>query len=458
MDILERVLSTLPSPAAIRLEAISDIRSTVESFYSSDCGMEYVQVLKDHRSNYYSRTSTASLTSNPHGSITMTSLYQPPQILQIPNNNNSINNNNTLQTNSSIDGNDIESQNPIQQQQQQYRTSEGNSSSSPRSSESNHSQTNNNINNINGNNGNSNNSNILANSTLSRQTLYDIIDLMSESPNHSLLEQLVHSTKHTKLSTELEYVYKQIEENSTWKVIDELADPVLILSGKDPFLILKCSMSWLSMMGCKSSQVFGKIIENFIYFPDPIQENNQSTSATPSTSRLPLSPAALATNSDPNSMTFQEVTSTLEAFYNMLNSANRTSHIHCVLPFQHCTNRSRIKCSIHTFPIFKRLSEEDTPINEKPRYFLQRSSRESTTNINNRNHSIAFYMVYVNNFVVQYDTTPYPAPLVSVDGGNSTPPSVSTTEMSPLSSAISSASITTNITENLRKQGLANDL
>lgn len=456
VDILERVLSTSPSPAAIRLEALSEIRSIVDAFYQSDCGMEYIQVLKEHRLNYYTRISS-------HGSFSMTPLNQSSHLVNNntnnttghdPNNNNNNNTNHDSDNNnkptSSFDGNDIESQNPIQQAQ---RVSEGNSSSS-RSSES----IGNNHRNSNSNNSNNNNNNqIPINSSLNRQTLFDIIDLMSETPNYSLLEQLTHSPKHSKLSTELEYVYNQIEENNIWKAIDELADPVLILSGKDPFLILKSSMSWLSMMGCKSSQVFGKIVENFIYFPDPSQEINGKNGLS-SQSKLPIPQGTLTGNSQPpnldqNIMTFQEVTSTLESYYAMLNSANRTSHIHCVLPFQHCTNQSKIKCSIHTFPIFKKLSEEDAPINEKPRYFLQRSSRESTSI---QNHSVAFYMVYINSFVVQYDTTPYPAPLISSDG--SIPPSVSTTEMSPLSSAISSASITTNTTDNLRKQGLANDL
>ena len=430
VEVLERVLASSPSPASIRLEATTDIRSTVESFYQSDCGMEYIQILKEHRTSYVTRMSSVSLPTI-QGSV-MTNSPQFPQI----------------HTNSIADTNDIESQNPIQhhQQQRQHSLNSETVSPSPRSSESSNSQS-------------SNNNNLNAN-PLKRITLYDIIDLMSESPNYSLLEHLAHTSKHSKLSTELEYVYKQIEENSVWKVIDELSDPVLILSGKDPFLILKSSMSWLSMMGCKSSQVFGKLFEHFVYFPDPQEETRESSSRVPITQTFTTTTTTTASSpiSDPNHMTFQEVTTTLEAFYNNLNLAHPNSHIHCVLPLQHCSTHTKIKCSIHAFPIYKRLSEDDTSINDKPRYFLQRSNRDSVSNQPQNHSSVAFYILYINNFVVQYDTTLLPVPLVSTDGGESIPPSVSTTEMSPISSLISNTSITTNLTENLRKQGLANDL
>lgn len=295
------------------------------------------------------------------------------------------------------------------------------------------------------------------------QSLHEIFDLMFESPNHSILEHLSHqqhSSSH-KLMTELEYVYKTIEENDTWKLIDELVDPVVVLSAKDPHLILKCSMSWLSMMGCKSSQVFGKILENFIYFPDAVEET-----ANLPTSTIGASPPASLHPSPAMSpdMMLHEVISTLELLNHTLNSFE-SNHLHCILPLRHCQTESILKCSIHCYPVYKKLSDEEISIVEKPRYFLQKSGRDSLVSLQ-RQSNVAFYIMYFNHFNVKDNEHSPPVTSSrlsltsrSLEDGIVSSPRVSTTEMSPLSSShLSSTSVSSILTEKLRKQGLANDL
>jgi hypothetical protein len=328
--------------------------------------------------------------------------------------------------------------------------------------------------------------------TSPRQSLHDIFDLMFETPTQSILEHLSHqqhssspsSLSYQKLLTELEYVYKTIEENDTWKLIDELADPVIVLSAKDPHVILKCSMSWLSMMGCKSSEVFGKILENFIHFPDPEEATNNLPTPTSTIGVSSSSSSLHSSSSTSPEMMLHEVISTLETLNQKLNTFE-TNHLHCILPLQHCQSSSPtnaiLKCSIHCYPIYKKLSDEEISIVEKPRYFLQKSGRDSLALSSPNSHnqqqqqsSVAFYLMSFNHFNLQdtEGTTPHPppphisssvrSPLRNVshddDGGGGVLSSVSTTEMSPLSSHLSSASVSTNLTEKLRKQGLANDL
>jgi hypothetical protein len=299
-----------------------------------------------------------------------------------------------------------------------------------------------------------------------RQSLHDIFDLMFESPNHSILEQLAHQTSspHSKLVTELEYVHQTIEGDDTWKLVDELADPVLVLSAKEPHLILKSSMSWCSMMGCKSSQVFGKILENFLFFPlaeEPTAGAAVAIGAPVTSAVLPPNlVASVPPSSASPSMQYEEITATLAAFYQML-LANEANHFHCVLPLQHCQTHKAIQCSIHCFPIYKRLSDdEELAVADKPRYFLQRSSRDSSSQIN---QTVAFHLMYFHPFLVDpielNARTASRSRLRSRDEvGGVASPSVSTTEMSPLSSQLSSTSMSTTVTEKLRKQGLANDL
>jgi hypothetical protein len=359
-------------------------------------------------------------------------------------------------------------------------------------------------------------------------SLHDIFDLMFESPSQSILDQLSHlsspgsgnSLSYQKLMTELDFVYKTIEENDIWKLVDELVDPVLILSAKDPHMILKCSMAWLSMMRCKSSQVFGKILENFIHFPE-VEDPQTKThahghTATHAATGAPAHSVANGGNSGSTSvgsnsncdsspdMQLHEVISTLEALNQALNSSLGTtsSHFHCILPLlqqqlpvttqgqpgpqrtqqptqeQEQQSQTILKCSIHCYPIYKKLvSDEDIALEtEKPRYFLQRSGRESVTTSGGggsggaaqrqNGGAVAFYILYFNHFnaIDSSDGTPSntvrsPMRSRSIDdgGGMGSSPNVST-EMSPLSSHLSSASMSTTLTEKLRKQGLANDL
>lgn len=438
IDVLERVLMTTCSPGAARLEvfeilifthfkqALTEIRQLVDSFYQSDCGLEYLQAVKDHRNQYYSRpslsfSSPGSFSALSHQSTSpLPSFYQPPSPIKARNSRSSSSIPSTTVNNMMHESTiDIEAQ-PQEQRSSGSQAAEGN--------------------------------NGVANTRMqsSRQSLSDIFDLMFESPSQSVLEQLSHSTmSHQKLMAELEYVYKTIEENDTWKLVDELYDPVIILTAKEPHFILKCSMSWLSMIGCKSSQVFGKIIENFIYFPEH-DEGNTATSSTQS-----QLPQPLMDSTTPN-MPHHEVISTLEYLNHKL-SSYQSNHIHCVLPLQHCQTSAILKSSIHFFPIYKKLSDEELSETEKPRYFLQRSGRDSSSQIN---HSIAFYIMYFNHFVMEMPENGNMAPsrLRSLEDNGATSPSVSTTEMSPISSQLSSTSMSTNMTEKLRKQGLANDL
>lgn len=394
---------------------MTEIRQLVDTFYQSDCGLEYIHAMKDHRNNYYSRGSSSGSISSP--------FYQPPTLptvrtMQPP----SVNNPSM----------DIESQGQGQQRPSGSLQRTSDSASPPRF-------------------------------VSPRQSLNDIFELMFESPSHSILEQLSHnSNSHQKLMAELEYVHKTIEENDTWKLVDELYDPVLILTANEPHIILKCSMSWLSMMGCKSSQIFGKILENFIYFPE-LEEANPLSS-------LPSSTQNNSSSSSIPNMTQQEVITTLEELNHQLNS-HQSPHIHCILPLQHCnptttTNNNNasniIKCSIHCYPIYKKLSDEELSESDKPRYFLQKSGRDSSSSHGNQHHSVAYYIMYFNHFIM--DTPP---PSSTTNGGTrlrsfeengENSATVSTTEMSPISSQLSSTSMSTNLTERLRKQGLANDL
>jgi hypothetical protein len=397
------------------------MRQIVEAFYQSDCGLEYIQAVKEHKSTI-SRSSSLSMTGapgsgsfQPSNQIVMAPLHSSVPIPPSPQRSHRSSTSSTssgererterVSSDITVPPNDLES--PPGHDE------------TPRSSDS--------I--VNG---------FVAPIVLSRHTLHDIFDLMQESPSHSILDQLAHYTKHNKLANELEYVYQQIENDPTWKLIDELYDPVVILSGRNPYLILKCSMSWLSLMGYTSSQVFGKIFDNFVSFQQK-EEESEKTQTQQTTSSSASFPTPIS-----------EVLTTLDSFYSHLQSSN-PSHNHWVLPLLH-SQQHFIKCSIHCFPIHKKLSDPED-MTEKPRYFLQRSSRESFHSTEGSN--VAFYMLYFNSFIVDFDTTPYNH-LMSVDGD--IPPSVSTTEMSPISSQFSSTSMGTTITENLRKQGLASDL
>jgi len=172
--------------------------------------------------------------------------------------------------------------------------------------------------------------------------------------------------KAERLSTELSYLFNKIEEDVVWRQVDELSDPVIILTGRAPHIIVKASMAWLSLLGTTASQVFGHCLEDFVMNEVENAEDND------------------------------EIVSSLQCFYDTLRSLVVA---HCILPLR--TRQRKILFSLHAHPIYRRADTSTLPEHQRPRYHLQ--TTHSTTDDSKESSPVAFFAVYMNNFMRNTD-------------------------------------------------------
>jgi len=79
---------------------------------------------------------------------------------------------------------------------------------------------------------------------------------------------------------ELQELYTRIRQNDCWSALDELSDPVVIVSKMEPHIILKCSPAFVSLLGYESRQLFGRTLDCVIDSHYSFYTDSQDTPLT----------------------------------------------------------------------------------------------------------------------------------------------------------------------------------
>ena len=264
-------------------------------------------------------------------------------------------------------------------------------------------------------------------------------------------------------SVQLQRLYDRMCAPGPWSMVDELPHSVLVLSGSGtPHILLKSSMVFLSIMGLRASQIFGRCLEDFLLGGAHTSPVNK--------------PTALGSNHPPANPSEE-----LASLLNFYSSIERTGMGSCVLNL--VTQRGRtVAFSVHAFSIYRRgrnpTEAETTAGAGTSRSELNRSSQillpfagmaggnKTVVGDGSGSGESAFYVLYLNNFNRDMDGSAlldgrdeYLHPQVSVDPPTATGGSSRGGDsLSLLTPPYDGSSVLSYMTEELRDQGLANDL
>jgi hypothetical protein len=267
---------------------------------------------------------------------------------------------------------------------------------------------------------------------------------------------------------ELQTIHERIALSSPWKLIDEMAESVVVLSGSNtPHIMLKASMTFLSIVGLSSEQLFGRCLEDLMAadLRHTLLPDIDSTGILSGES----SQVDAEEEEDSNG---REAMEPLIKFYTSLDRGLPSS---CVLKLTVGHGR-RIAFSVHSFPILRRTADPGGSQESKygstgrsPMFFFQHSE-SSRKQGSDAMGDVAFHVVYLNNFNRDRDGSAeldsafvVRSPIVSLDlmGPGSSAAGAGTLgsdDLSILTPNYDGSSVKSNATEKLRGQGLANDL